>query len=111
MNESKVKIGQLCDWIEVFETTSTKSPTGQSNKTDVLFKRCWAMTNDNDSNEKDGDKVFLFNVRKYTIRFDPVMYERGEQMFINDIDGKYNITGIKQIGRKDFLELKTLKRE
>lgn len=111
MNDVKIKIGQMNDWIEVFETTTSKSPTGQSNKTDVLFKKVWAMTNDNNASEKDGEKMYLYNIRTYTIRFDPVVFRRGAEMFINDFDGRYNITGIKQIGRKQFLELKTLKRE
>ena len=50
-------------------------------------------------------------IRDYTIRYVTEVMQDGEEMFIRDVDGDYNIYSIEQIGRKEYLTLKALKRE
>lgn len=107
----QITIGQLDRKINIYETTKVKSSSGQFVETEVLYKNCWAKSEDKTSKEDEEGKLWLYAMRSYAVRYEENIMQRGEQMYIRDTDGDYYVTGIEQIGRKSYLILKAMKRE
>ena len=108
----KVYIGQLNQRVEIWHIDPTnKSLTGETTKTPVLIGPIQSLRKDGGANETQEDKIFYLQNRTYTIRFVEIVFKKGEEMFVRDEDGDYQIYGIELIGKKEFLKLKTNKRE
>ena len=108
----KINIGSLDVRISIYKKeVSSTTTTGETIKADVLLKETWASRYDKSSNEEEEGKIYLVAVREYVIRYNSEIVQDGETMFIRDVDGDYNIYGIEQIGRKDYLRLNAVKRE
>ena len=107
----EVFIGNLDRRISIYLKVATKSTTGETSKVDALVKTTWAKVENRSENETEEGKIYLVAIRDYTIRFDADVYTDGEMMFIQDADGDYHVTGIREIGRKDYLTLTAVKRE
>jgi len=104
-------IGQLDRRVGIYHLQPQKTSTGEVSNTPVLLKETWAKAVDRSGNEIEEGKIFLYAVRNYTIRFDASVFADGEKMFIRDADGDYYITAIELVGRRNYLTLKTVKRE
>lgn len=107
----EITIGQLDRKINIYENTKVKSSSGEYIDTEILYKNCWAQSVDKTSNEEEEGKIWLYASRNYRIRYDANIVQRGELMLVRDDDGDYNVTGIELIGRKNYIILKTIKRE
>jgi head-tail adaptor len=106
-----IYIGDMDRKVGVYQYTDVKTTTGETAKTEVLLKNTWAKAEEVSSSESEEEKVYLINVRNYTIRYNETIYQSGQEMFIRDLDGDYNVIGVQLQGRKAFLKLKCLKRE
>ena len=104
-------IGQLDRRVEIYRMQPQKSSTGEVINTPVLLKQTWAKADDRAGREIEEGKLYLYANRNYTIRFDPEVFRDGEKMFVRDADGDFYITAIEMLGRRNYLTLKTLKRE
>ena len=109
--KSRAFIGQLDRRIEIYKMQPQKTSTGEVVNTPILHKATWARADDKAGRELEEGKLFLYAIRNYTIRFDAEVMANGEKMFIRDLDGDYYITAIDLIGRREYITLKTLKRE
>lgn len=106
-----VYIGQLDHRAAIYEYQNTKTSTGEDAQVEVPYKNAWCKIDDAGAKEVEDGKISLYAVRKYTIRYDENIMQRGEEMFIKETDGDYRVTSIQLIGRKNYMVLKTLKRE
>ncbi len=105
-------IGELDHRVVIFHIDpNVKTSTGETVKELVEIGAISAKREDNGGNETEDEKVFYLQNRVYTIRYVPSVHIRGEEMFIRDTDGDYQIYSIEVIGRNEFLKLKTTKRE
>ena len=109
--EKKINIGSMDRKINIYETTETKSSNGEVILTDVLYKSVWANMVDVSSTEQEDNKIYLVQIRNYNIRWDAKILQSGQTMYINEAEGNFFITGIQTNGRKQYLTLKTVKRE
>lgn len=106
-----VYIGELNHKIKIYEKTKVKSTTGENVETDSLLFMIWAKVEDAASSEQEDGKVMLYAQRNYTVRYHQTIIDRGEQLVIKESDGDYRIYGVARIGKKDYIKIKTIKRE
>ncbi len=105
-------IGELDTLVTVYHIDpGVKTSTGETEKTPVKIGSIQAKRQDNGGNETENDKIFYLQNRFYTIRYVPEIWLKGQEMFVRDTDGDYQIYSIELIGRNEFLKLKTSKIE
>jgi len=105
-------IGELSHKVVIFHIDpNLKTSTGETTKEPVEIGEIQSKREDNGGSESEDEKVFYFQKRIYTIRYVPQVHLKGEEMFVRDEDGDYQIYSVELIGRKEFLKLKTTKRE
>lgn len=98
-------IGELDRLISIVVLDVTKNSTGEEETTDVVISSPYAKMEDLSGDEAiEGKVVHLFN-RKYTVRYNPAIKNGGTQMVLIDEGERFNISHIKEIGRKKYLEI------
>lgn len=107
----KQAIGTLDRRVELVKYTSVKSSTGAPEKTEQSLGTFWAKIDDVSGSEGIEGQVISLAVRKYIMRYQPQLVADGVLIYIKDVDGQYNINSVANLGRKEYLELKTSKRE
>lgn len=111
MAANKHYIGQLDRRIELVQYSIVKSSTGSPEKTETSLGNFWAKLQDLSGNEEVDGRVISLNVRKYVMQYQSQLVQDGVKFYLKDEDGEYNIHHVAHIGRKEYLELKTSKRE
>jgi len=112
MGVTKIFAGMLNHRIEIYlNKAGISSATGETAKSDELVGPISCMLEDGGGNENEDGKIYYLSSRVYTIRFVEDVWKKGEQMFVRDQDGDYEIYSVELIGKKEFLKLKTSKRE
>lgn len=98
-------IGQMDCKIQLIEKVQERTPTGAEISTDNILSEPFAMMNDVSGVEDVEGKVRHLVNRTYTIRYNPKIKDKGTALILVDNDKKYEIIHIKEIGRKEHLEL------
>lgn len=105
-------IGELDHRITIFHIDpDAKTSTGETIKEEIEIGEISAKREDNGGNETEDEKIFYLQNRVYTIRYVQCIHLNGEEMFVRDNDGDYQIYSVEVIGRNEFLKIKTTKRE
>ena len=107
----KIQIGTLDRRVTLVKFDSVKTTTGSPEKTEVTVGTFWAKIVDVSSDEDVEGQVISLSVRKYIMRYQQQLITEGVLMTIKDVDGNYQVHGVTQIGRKEYIELKTSKTE
>lgn len=109
---NNIYIGQLDVRISIIEEDHTTSGTGEKTITESNLANAWAKVDDISGSEALDGKVIALNVRKYTIRYNPVIAAKQINTLLVDHDGeKYNIHSTALIGRKEFMVLRCSKKD
>ena len=107
----KTQIGTLDRRVELVSYNKAKSTTGAPEETEVSLGVVWCKIEDVSVNEDVEGQVISLAVRKYIVRWQQFLIDDGALVYIKDTDGDYNIHGFETLGRRDYLRLKTSKRE
>lgn len=115
MNKSHyIHVGQLNRKVSLFKNLSTKTNTGEATQEDELVKEVmYAKREDFQGSEDDQQgRVIGLGVVSYTVRFGSDLALNGQQYFIRDFDGDYQINSVELTGqqRDRFLKLKCARR-
>lgn len=109
-----VYTGQLDTRVSVFERVYTTSSTGEQTFVETLVNNGWAKIEDVSGSEEADGKIIALNVRRYVLRYDPVIIAKNiTELFVQEaVTGDtYNIHSVGYIGRKEYIEFKCSKRE
>ena len=107
----KHAVGTLDRRVELVRYDTIKSTTGSPEKTEQSLGAFWAKVDDVSGTEAVEGQVISLAVRKYVMRWQQQLVDDGVLIYIKDADGQYNINSVSNLGRKEYLELKTSKRE
>ena len=103
--ENKPYIGQKDRQVQIIEQTEVSSATGAPVKTNVVKANPFAYMKDVSGGEDVEGKVRHLVNRTYTIRYNSDIATNGFKYFLLDGGAKFFIEHVKEIGRKDHLEL------
>jgi hypothetical protein len=108
-----IYIGQLDKRVEIVKYSDVQSETGAPEHAEETVVTTWAKCEFQSGNEELEGQVISLNIRNYTTRFIQELLNEGEKFYITDIvdGGLFNIHHVEQVGRKEYLILKTSRRE
>jgi len=98
-------IGQLDRRIQIVQHTIVRNAAGEQMKTEVEVCMAQSMMKDVSGDEDVEGKVKHLVNRTYTIRHHDGVATNGLNYVVVDGTEKFEITNIKTIGRRKFLEL------
>lgn len=98
-------IGQMDTRIEIFELVKVQNSIGELIEEKKLITRCWSkIDSDTGSENVEGNVRHLSN-KKFTIRFNKKVLEKGNEYLVGYNNIFYSITHVAEIGRKSHLQL------
>lgn len=101
----KPYIGQMDRKIVVYENIKTQNDIGEAKEEKKKIAECWARVDTDTGSEKvEGNVRHLLN-KSFTIRFNAVIFERGNEFVVEYNKQFYNITHVSEIGRRSHLQL------
>ncbi|MDM1408058.1 head-tail adaptor protein [Myroides sp. DF42-4-2] len=101
----KPYIGQMDRKIVVYENIKTQNDIGEAKEEKKKIAECWARVDTDTGSEKvEGNVRHLLN-KSFTIRFNRVIFERGNEFVVEYNKQLYNITHVAEIGRRSNLQL------
>jgi hypothetical protein len=112
MND-KIYVGELNRRVAIMAVVEQKSPTsGAVLEFESLIKNCWAKVEDSLVEEQLEGKVAVYNTKFFTIRFDNRCYGKGATDHLIRYRGeKFEILGVTEIGDRNYLKIKGVRRE
>lgn len=103
--DKKPFIGQLDRIVSIIEITNVLNSIHENKPTETIVCNPYAKMEDVSGSEQEDGKIIHLVDRKYTIRYREEIATKGHEMLLNDNGEKFRIKHVKQIGRKNFLEL------
>lgn len=103
--EKKPFIGQMDRKIEIYFVEKTKDVLGSVQQTQTLISSPFAAMNEVSGDEDPEGKIRHLVDRTYTVRYNKEVIEKNIQLIIKDADKFYNVTHVKEVGRKSHLIL------
>ncbi|WP_202703151.1 hypothetical protein [Flavobacterium sp. UGB4466] len=104
--EKKPFIGEMKNRIKLVEKVIERTPSGAVTSSDVTVAESYARMNDLSGVEDVEGKVRHLVNRTYTIRYNPVVKQKGTALILIDEEKKYEIIHIVELGHKQHLELR-----
>lgn len=104
--KKKPFIGQMKNRIKLVEKVTERTPSGAVTSTDGTVAESYAFMEDLSGVEDVEGKVRHLVNRTYTVRYNPVVKEKGTALVLIDEGKKYEILHIIEIGNKEHLELR-----
>lgn len=98
-------VGQLDRRITIYESSKTQNAIGEEKEVDVVVCRPWAKLDEVSGGEEVDGKILHKTQRSFTVRFRDEINTKSNQLKVDFEGTKYNVTHVKQIGRRDFIEL------
>lgn len=108
----EIYIGNMDRRISVIMKVATKGTTGAEVFVNTTVATVWAYRKSASSDKELDDKVVALNVFEYLVRWhEAIAAENIQALFIDDDGVEYEIYGVEEVGRKQFLRLKCERRE
>lgn len=104
-NINKPFAGQLDRRITVIYEELLKNSIGEEKPERRVLCRPWAKLDEVGGGEEVEGKVLHRTGRSFIVRFRQEIKQKNNQLFVDYEGVIYNVTHIKEIGRKEFLEL------
>lgn len=101
----KPYIGQMDRKIEVYSIEKTKDSLGSVQQTQTLLSSPYAAMDDVSGDEEPEGKIRHLVNRIYTIRYNKEIVEKSYELILKDGDKFYNVTHVKELGRKSHLKM------
>jgi head-tail adaptor len=98
-------IGQMDRKIEVIEFTSITNETGEEVRSETVIANPFAYLREISGNEDVDGKVRHLINRSYTIRYNPVVLQKANQLAVKDGNTLFQVIHVKEFGRKKHLEI------
>lgn len=98
-------VGQLDRRVTLFETIKTQNEIGEEKEIDSVLCVPWAKIDEVSGGEEIEGKVLHRTNRTFIVRFRNEINSKGNELKIEYEGTCYNITHVKQIGRREYLEL------
>lgn len=105
---NKPFVGQLDRRITLFETEKIKNSIGEEKETDVVLCIPWAKVDEVSGGEEIEGKVLHRTNRSFIVRFRAEINQKSNQLKVDFEGTRYNVTHVRQIGRREFLELQCM---
>lgn len=105
MASLKPFVGQLDRRITLFETSKIKNEINEEKETDVVVCRPWAKVDEVSGGEEVEGKILHKTQRSFIVRFRDEINKKSNQLKVDFEGSFYNVTHVKQIGRREYLEL------
>lgn len=112
--KDKVYIGELKDRISILHENSYNSIlNGESLPNWLVLKSCWANYIENSAVEDEEGRVRSIFTSSFIVRYDKQLIKgKAAEMLVQDSDGfEYNIVSVDQKVPKQYLQIKTVRRE
>lgn len=103
--EKNPYIGQLDRKITVLREVFAQNTTGEQKPTLEVVSDTWAFMEEQSGDEDVEGKVRHLINRRYTIRYNSTIATTGTKLKVVDNNVSYNIYHVKEIGRKQHLQL------
>ncbi|WP_413513255.1 head-tail adaptor protein [Myroides odoratus] len=98
-------IGQMDRKITIYENIKTQNNIGEAKEEKKKVTECWARVDtDNGSEKVEGNVRHLIN-KSFTIRFNEIIFKRGNEFLVSYNNQFYSITHVAEIGRRSHLQL------
>lgn len=105
MAVKKPYIGQMDRRISIYENIKTQNDIGEAKEERKLVTACWARVDTDTGSEKvEGNVRHLIN-KSFTIRFNKIIFDRGNEFVVEYNKQLYSITHVTEIGRRSHLQL------
>ena len=105
MASVKPFVGQMDRRITVYKADKIKNSIGEEKETDVVICIPWAKVDEISGGEEVDGKVLHRTNRSFIVRYRDDINQMLNQLKVDFEGVKYNVTHVKQIGRREFLEL------
>lgn len=105
MASVKPFVGQMDRRITVYKTDKIKNSIGEEKETNVVICIPWAKVDEVSGGEEVDGKVLHRTNRSFIVRYRDDINQMSNQLKVGFEGVKYNVTHVKQIGRREFLEL------
>lgn len=105
-------IGKMDHRIQFVKLVKTKGSTGAEVKTESIVATVWSEKKTAASDKVLDEKVVAMNVVQWMIRWHPdIVSENVQSLIIRNGTDEFEIYGVEEIGRRQFLRVKTQYRE
>jgi len=102
---NKPFVGQLDRRITLFESEKVQNAIGEEKQVDTVVCIPWAKVDEVSGGEETDGKILHKTQRNFIIRFRADVNTKSNQLKVDFEGTRYNVTHVKQIGRREFLEL------
>lgn len=101
-------VGQLDRKIKIFGTISTQNSIGEEESVKSLICEPWASMNEVSGGEEVEGKILHRTTRKFVVRYRKEIKQLSNKLILEYDGVEYNVTHVKELGRKSFLELQVV---
>lgn len=107
-----IHAGELNRRVELFKYEAVATETAERTRTEVSLGVKWVKRIDVSGQEEEEGRILSLSVCRFVIRFSSDLVVNGENYFLRDIDGDYQVNSVSLTGqgRNRFLELKCSRR-
>lgn len=98
-------VGQLDVRIHVIETIETQNEIGEQKISDKIITCAWAHLVEGNGNEDVDGKIMHRTSRSFIVRYRREIEQKRNQLKVKYNDQLYDVTHVKLLGRKQYLEL------
>lgn len=102
---NKPFVGQLDRRITLFESEKVQNAIGEEKQVDTVVCIPWAKVDEVSGGEEIDGKILHKTQRNFIVRFRNEINTKSNQLKVDFEGTRYNVTHVKQIGRREFLEL------
>lgn len=101
-------VGQLDRKIKLIKTNLTQNSIGEEVPEKCVICEPWAYMNEVSGGEDVEGKILHRTTRKFVVRFRKEIKQLSNKLILEYDGVEYNVTHVKELGRRNFLELQVV---
>lgn len=101
-------VGQLNRKIKIIDTISTQNSIGEEELIKCVICQPWAYMGEVSGGEDVEGKILHRTTRKFVVRYRKEIKQLSNKLILEYDGVEYNVTHVKELGRKSFLELQVV---
>lgn len=108
MADLKPFVGQLDRRITIYREDMIRNSIGEEKPQEVVVCQPWAKVSETGGGEEVEGKVLHRIQRNFIVRYRDILNQLENKLKVDFEGQRYNVTHVKQIGRREFLELQCI---
>lgn len=101
-------VGQLDRRITLFKTETVRNDIGEEKEVDAVVCIPWAKVDEVSGGEDVEGKVLHRTQRSFIVRYRDEINAQKNSLKVDFEGTRYNVTHVKQVGRREYLELQCI---